>query len=746
MPASTSSLAAAERKRSRRQRRWSNRFALGGLLVALTAGAWAFDAQAPASGLKGILPEAPPSELAIEAFEPLGKNWTDWSQGTADAIADFYKLEGDAAAQREQLAVLKSKLGVMDRALKGSQYASIHDTLVSLHSPLARRVAVAEAILDTLETDPQTGRRAALKARATAVSSALSALEADVRGIPGGTAWLTYLKANELKAALGKSADDEATLAALNTSKTKLAKRETLTDESQKQFLSREAFLDLEAAIDAQIAAIEAPPAAESAPALRDALQKLIAAIEDYEVTSSIVAAKDARAAWKTVKQLAPDGGARLEGALGVHYFNYNVRIVASESFLSKLLADSRVEQGQVVDNVLGANVGGWQTTSTNVSVDLKPANDRVRFDLVLNGVVQSNTAGATSEATIYTSGYHVFNARKEVTFDGKTFRTIPATISVNANNTTTGATTRYSGGLFGGIANRIALREAEARRPQSQAIAASRVQGRVLPPFDSEVNQSFADASEQIDKEFTAGLKATDLYPDAQSYQTTDSALRLSTRLMGANELGGDGPEPRLLPESSGATLVLHESLVNNAIDRIGLAGKKMTEEELRHHVEAFLSKALSREFKFSAPEAQPVAAANASEEEEEDNVPSKLVFAEQDPLRVQFQNGILLLVIRAGIEREGKEPIPIQEISAPIRIAVEGDQIRAFREGLEIAGVEGDLSPVQRRVVNSKVSKALPERTVSAKFDLEGTKRTVQAQVARIRVVDGWISVAVR
>jgi hypothetical protein len=245
----------------------------------------------------------------------------------------------------------------------------------------------------------------------------------------------------------------------------------------------------------------------------------------------------------------------------------------------------------------------------------------------------------------------------------------------------------------------------------------------------------------QRIDGELIAGLKATELFPDAFRYQSTDSALRMSSRLMATSELGGGAAEPKLLPEASGATLTMHESAVNNTIDRIGLAGKKMTEEELRVHLEGFLSKALSREFKIKPP----TPPADAEPQDEEEKVPAKLVFAPQDPLRIQFRNGLMVIIIRAGLEREGKEPIPTQEITATIRYTVEGDNIKVTREELDIAGIDGDLSPVQRKVVNTKIAAALPERVTSGKFDLEGPARTVQAKVNRIQVVDGWISVGV-
>jgi len=736
-------VSAAGRKRSLRHRRWTRRFTLGALIAGLAAGAWAFEAGMSA-GLKGILSEEVPADLAAEAFEALGPTWSQWSQDTAAEIQKFYKLEGDAASQREQLAGLKKRLDVMDKALGDARYASIHTGLMTVRGPLARRVAVAEAILDTLEADPQSARKERIAAKAEAVSAALSSLETDLKTVPGGTAWLPFVKAQELRAALKESASSESTVAALNESKSKLARRESLTDEAQKKFLGRPAFVALESAIDEQLAAIAAPLPTDNTAALREELTKLAAALESYEATGSKEAAHEARATWKKVKELAPDRGAHLEVALGAHYFNYNVRIVASEAFLSKVLADSRTEMSPVSDVILGAAVSGQQTTTAHVSADAKPAADRVRFDLVLNGHVQSNTVGYTSQATVSTFGNHTFVARKEIVFDGKDFQVGPGSIAVNANNTTTGINTRYSGGLFGGYAQRVASQEVANRRPASEAIARQRISDRVLPQFNREVDKAFADSEQRLENELFAGLRATNLYPDAQHYQSTDKSIRLSTRLMADDELGGAAAEPNLLPEGSGASIALHESVVNNAIDRIGLAGKTMTEEELRHHVEAFLSKALSREFKFKAPEETPAKA--AEEEGEEDKTPSKLAFTDQDPIRVRFRNGQLLLTIRAGLKREGKDPIPAQEITAPIRFSVEGDQIHATRDSLEIVGIEGNIGRVEQKVMNTKIGNALPDRMVSAKVELTAPNRKVEAKVARIQIVDGWIAVGLQ
>src|SRR5262249_6001496 len=153
-------------------------------------------------------------------------------------------------------------------------------------------------------------------------------------------------------------------------------------------------------------------------------------------------------------------------------------------------------------DFILGANVGGYQTTHTTVGIDLKPSKYDARWDVVLSGNIQSNTQGVTSQATVYTNGNHTFRAAKEVSFDGTNFKTAPGTIDVNATNQTVGVATQFTGRLFGGIADGIAMREAENRRGESQAIAASRVQDRVMPRFNKEVDDAFAKAGGDLQRD----------------------------------------------------------------------------------------------------------------------------------------------------------------------------------------------------------------------------------------------------
>src|SRR5262249_25679912 len=156
-----------------------------------------------------------------------------------------------------------------------------------------------------------------------------------------------------------------------------------------------------------------------------------------------------------------------------------------------------------------------------------------------------------------------------------------------------------------------------------------SRVRDGVLPRFNSEVDASFAKEGAKLNSEVFGGLRSAGVFPDTYSYQTTDRLLKVNARIMSDDQIGADVPENAMIT-SSGAVALFHESIINNAIDHIGLAGQTLKEPELRGKIEAFISKITNRPFKIDAP---PSADADT-----EEKGPNAIIFATTDPIRVRI------------------------------------------------------------------------------------------------------------
>lgn len=708
---------------------------LTGILVSGTCWLSAAD-EAPAAGLRGILPAAVPTDLTA-TIAALPENWKDWSAAVSEELATLYEKEGlDVAGQRETIAKLRKRQKTAETHSADPRYRTIASPLVSLSGGLKRRLDVAEATLDTLERGPEI-QAANLNTAGRTVAREAQALSDNLGRIKNGAGWVKYLQLNEARSAVGGGGGDAA--ATLAVVQTRLKGKSTLADDGARNFLSGSRFFAYENAVDAYLAAAVAPAAANS-PELRKVLADLLGAIEQYEAVHSTAASSAVRKAFDAVRATSPDGGAGISQALRNNYLNYNLRISASEAFLTKVVGQARTECGPVDDCILGAKVDGTQTTVTSISVKLVPSSMGARFDIVAVGAVNSNTQGVTDQATIYTSGYHVFQANKQVIYDGQRFWTQPARIGVTAHNTTTGADTNFNLPIIRGFARRIAKSRAEDLRPEAEAIAASRVQDRVLPRFNAEVDREFGANGKTNAKvsERMSVLREQNLYPDAQSYSTTNTELKIATRVMASTELGGSEPNPALF-YGRGATILVHESVMNNGADRLELAGQTLTDDQLKEKLEAHLTRLLGREVKFKDDQPAPA----------DDSVPKTLVFDKSDPVRLQATDGALVLTLRTGFKQEGKEDIPTQIITIPMRFSVNVKNVVIEPGDISIAAAEPPESAAKQLaragVIRKKMTTAFPRREIDRVRYLTSGNRRVLVAVTRIRAMDGWLSITV-
>jgi hypothetical protein len=723
-------------------------FLFGSIVTAVTllvaSATWAFeDAEEEAEdvGIRGIFAFEAPDDLSEESLTVFEGHWKAWGAELATEVLAFYEGEGlDVPAQRKVIAGLKSKIDTMDQALADARYKSIHDSLVNVRGRVARRVEMAEAILDTLELDPAAVKNEKITAARSTVSTAVADLKKDLGTIKGGSVWLPYVHADELQQAASSNEKAVAASDLLKKVQGKFAGRKNL-EKQQQAFLVRKAFENVSSAVDGLVASLAVKPRKTNPELLREQLAELIEAIEEFEATNSSQAAQAVSAATESLNKNAVDGGDRIAAVTRNYYTNYNLQIAISESFLNRVVREQHKENGNIRDNVLGASVSGSQSTTATLGIDLKPSNDQARFDVTLNGVTRSNTTGVTSQATIYTSGYHTFNAAKEISFDGKRFNTGAGRISVNANNTTTGARTGASGlPIFGGIARGIAMREARKRSGESESITRTKIRQKVLPKFNKDVDKRFDTANTDIEDGLNARLKDAGVFPSATSYKTTDKMLRLSMRVSNKAELAGGKPSITLTP-STGMTLHIHESLLNNSVDRMKIAGRTMTESELKDELAAFLTKLLGREFKFS----EDAAAKKPNAE------PTILVFDKNDPLRFRFDDGTVSLSIRAGLKREGEEDIPTQIVTVPLTFSITDKNVLVKRGDVKVAPASRPESlakqVVRAGVMRKKIESAMADRKDDKSVTIErDDKEDIVVTVAQIKALNGWLTISVR
>jgi hypothetical protein len=753
-----------KQSRSLRLNRFAKRWrhlVLGCSVLALGTSGWSQDLPPLPNGgnagnaaptLNGILPEDIPAGLTADDFTVLEGSWADWADETATTVSNVFRAHENLDQLDVDLANVEIKLATMQKVLTDSKYRPIHGILADLHGRLRRRIDVARVILEAQRANLGAAQEKKLTSALGKLQLAVATVERDVSKFPNGRKWLPYVHADELKSLASEKATAPELLEAV---KVNLAGRSTLEGEAQREFLHRASFVTLERAIDG---VLEVSTPADPGTYIAD-LQKigaaLFAAIEEYEVRGSELPAQAIREQYAAWKAVAADGGAAMSEVLRKHYMNFNFRLVASEGMMKRIFETNRSEGSWVNDCIMEARVSGYQCTNTQLNVDIQPMSGSAKFCLMLDGNVRSNTQAVTDQATAHTVGYHRFHAEKAAFFDGHDFTASGSVASVSANNQPVSADTGIRIPIIKGIANGIAMREVQKRIPQSNAITRQKITNQVVPRLDSEVATNLDKAETQLEAKLYGPLRELESYPQELDVNSTDDAILIRARLMEEIELGGS-EWPNLPMPSSGIVLQTHESLLNNSIERADFAGRELTQQQLNDELRARIEKLIGRPLEQNVETTEPT---NANEPTKVEEIPppdekdktAVFVFDQHDAIKFKVTNGIVKMIMRTGLKREGGDDIPIQIIEVPLGITVVGDEIIIKREGtiavLPTGEVTNRIEQITRaNVMRSNIARLTPERHVKATMNMKSGDKTIPLKVTDVITRDGWVSVAAK
>lgn len=739
--------------------------------------------EAQETKLSAVLPEAVPAGLTVDDFGELGPNWATWSEETANLIGDLYELK-DLNAQQQQdiLAKLGSKVRTMDKALADQQYAMIHDDLRVLRQRLSFRVNLINALNTAVNNQPEALPEAVGAAYRSEVAEAVAGLQDFLAGVTSGEAWTDYLSLEAFSESVTAEAAADDAQAAMKAYQEKLAGLGDASEEQQR-FAARFAFQRVSHAIEDYMAFLEGGDGF-----YLGQFTNLMAAIEGFESGNGRVDASRIRRGLRVVPVLAPSGGADVAAVIRDQYFADNMHVSLSEKLLDRVISTHKTESGRVADCILGAWVTGCQVSDAKVSVNVVPSSNNAKFQLNLNGTSNTNTQGRKDPATVYTRGRHYFSGTKSVTFTGTEFVSSQTHLSVDANNHTVGLETDYDWiPLIGLLARGIAQGEVRRSKAESELIAAQKLSREVIPKFDSEVDGRFDDANADLESKLFSNLRKHDLYPASLSTRSTSSHIGVSSRTMDDSQLGA-GAAPVGSVAMSGISAQIHETLINNALDRMPIAGKALTEDELKSEIETAIGEILSRDFSFDdqgegeaeeggegleipeSPTADTPAAdgtvptsaggvlqddvvqeadpaADAGQEEAADEDPqTTFIFDSLDPVRVRIVDGGMSLVLRMGIQEEGKDPIAPQEITVPITLDLQGETlvVEADRVRTRPLTRGGGSQLAVSAQINRILGKRLPRREVDMSFEvpIEG-KEPISLSVSHFAASNGWLTI---
>ena len=138
---------------------------------------------------------------------------------------------------------------------------------------------------------------------------------------------------------------------------------------------------------------------------------------------------------------------------------------------------------------------------------------------------------------------------------------------------------------LFGTLVNGVAKSQIEQNKPAANREVKQKVAAQARERIDAEARQRLTEVVARMNQRVFDPLNALSLDPQMIDGETTDKRFTMRLRLAGEDQLGSHTPRPQA-PADSLASVQIHESVLNNGIQRLQLNGRTFTLPELSQHI----------------------------------------------------------------------------------------------------------------------------------------------------------------
>lgn len=455
-------------------------------------------------------------------------------------------------------------------------------------------------------------------------------------------------------------------------------------------------------------------------------LARLLDHLERYEKTGS---GSDARLLATDCVHLGLQSGQqrrRLAGRLEANYRNANLRVTVTEDLLDRLMPEQEPEYAQVRETMLGKPVSGQSVTSSKVSLRMVPDPNRVRLALQITGQVASLTSSTRGPATFYNDSTSTYTVRKPLEIDLEGIRVLPAQVEVRGDTRLRRLRTDFDGvPLLGGLVQEIARSQQSQRRDEILCELKQKVAMKARRRIDAEADARVDQISQAMHQRVLDPLESLRLDPTIISAETIDRRLTIRLRLAGEDQLGGHTPRPRA-PADSLASFQVHETAINNMVERLALDGRTFTLPELSRHVSTQLNR-------------PPLWEADPTHED------VTLTFAEQDAVSVRLQHG--QVVLNLSIAELSRSSRRWKDFTAHVcyRPHVSGQSARLIRDGVVRLSGEprGTGAQIALRGIFSKTFSRRSSWSLTPER-LSTDPKLADLAVTQFAIEDGWIGVA--
>lgn len=314
----------------------------------------------------------------------------------------------------------------------------------------------------------------------------------------------------------------------------------------------------------------------------------------------------------------------RLAGQIDSNWRNANVRVAVNERMLNMMLPQMPATTEAISDSIQGAKVSGQGLIENQLRIALIPNPDEIAIRLETIGQVTTDTVASKSGFIFQNKGLANFQVFKNLAFNrsGVTSESPQATSS--ATQRLVGLRGNYDRiPLIGRLTRMIAKQKAEEQAPEAELRTRERVETDAKERVQTEVEQQVQQLRWAMNHHVLSRLTAMDLEPETIQLSTSQQRIVGRYRIAGRDQMAAHQPRPTDF-ESDLLTFQMHESAINNLLQRFNFGGQEFNAVSLGEHIEAMTGIPL---------------------EAENSEADATFEFSDHDPIRIDFADGIASL-----------------------------------------------------------------------------------------------------
>lgn len=451
---------------------------------------------------------------------------------------------------------------------------------------------------------------------------------------------------------------------------------------------------------------------------------RLLKTVEQFEETRDPEDATRLAQATRALCMSASEATRGVGESLNRRYRNANFVLRVQTDFLNRFAPQREAEHEWVRDVILGQPVRGNARTESTVHFRTVPSKDRIVLALEVEGRVSSLTSADAGPAVLFNNSNSNYVARKEITIDADGLVYRPSTAQVDSQTRLRGLRTSLDPiPVLGALVQDMVLSQHQQKKPLVRREMDRKVAAKATQRVDQEANPRLDQLSARYREEVLTRLAAVGIVPELIDAETTEDGFIAAFRVAAGDQLGSYEPPPVLHADAE-AAVWLHQTLLNNLLERMEFNGKTFTAAELTETLSGNAG---------GAEDAESIA---------EKHREVRVTFAPTRGVQIACEDGVVELTL--AVRELVKPPKTWRNffVRARLKPTLEGKQIKLVRTG--VVGIYGRKFPIQSQIalrgIFSKVfDDDRPFEVLPANFSED--ERLAELEIAAFAVRRGWI-----